>query len=117
MDQYLLDLAMKFLELLVVALAPVLLGYAIAWVKKKTSQLQAEMDAHLSDRQRWLVEATVETAVKAAEQMKLAKFIEDKKEFAIEYIQGVLDVNNIHLDLRVIEAAIEAAVLDLNGHE
>lgn len=113
--QYFLDLLFTIVEGVLVAAAPVLVGLAAVWIKAKIEEVKARIENNLSDQQRWLLETAANIAVSAAEQMKLAELIEDKKDYAMGVAQKYLDNHSINLHLDVIEAAIEKAVRDLNN--
>ena len=56
-------------------------------------------------------------AVAAAEQAGIGELIEDKKSYALEVAQLWLKEKGIVVDLKLVDAAIEAAVLDLKNGE
>jgi hypothetical protein len=59
------------------------------------------------------VETAAEFAVKAAEQAGAAELISDKKAYAMQIAETWLIAHNITVDLDLIDAAIEKAVLEL----
>ena len=111
--QYFLDLLFKIVEGILVAVAPLVVGLVAMWIKAKIDEVKAGIEQQLNDNQRWLLETAANVAVEAAEQMKLGELIEDKKDYAMAVAQQYLASHNVNLDLEVIEAAVEAAVLDL----
>lgn len=85
------------------ALAAYLIGMAKgAWAKAKQT---------VGDEWAWALDEGAKIAVRAAEQLKLAEIIEDKKDYAVATLQAYLDERGLKIDLAVLEAAIEAAVL------
>lgn len=56
------------------------------------------------------VEWLARTAVQAAEQANAAGLIQDKKDFAVDYIQRALSAKGLKLDVSLIMDAVEAAV-------
>jgi hypothetical protein len=114
--QYFLDLLFKIVEGVLVAAAPLIVGLVAAWLKAKIDLVKTRAASELSDQQRWLLKVAANVAVDAAEQMKLANLIEDKKEYAIVAAQDYLNAHGININVSVVEAAIEAAVLGLNGN-
>ena len=57
-----------------------------------------------------LLEEAAKVAVTAAEQAGAAKLISDKKAYAMDIAERWLAEHGIHLDIELIDAAIEAAV-------
>lgn len=62
------------------------------------------------------VELAAEFAVKAAEQAGAAGLIADKKKYAIQIAESWLTAHNVTIDIDLIDAAIEKAVLELFPH-
>ena len=64
----------------------------------------------------WQIEQAADTAVKAAEQQgltgQLLKFAMSKKEYALKIATEILKANGVKIDLLLIDAMIEAKVLD-----
>jgi hypothetical protein len=111
MNEYMPFFAMflnYFLPPVLVALAGVLSALAvqgIKYVSNKVKEMQPELFAELE----WIVPL----AVKAAEQAGAANLIADKKEYAIDAVEAYLAEYGFEdVDFRVIEAAIEAEVLE-----
>jgi hypothetical protein len=108
MNQFLSD----FLNTLLLALAPVaataLAGWLITLWKKATTDLQTK-HSQLYEQILWFAGI----AVRAAEQAGLAYIIEDKKTFAIDYLETLVS-KYLKIDLELDEAAniIETAVWD-----
>ncbi len=109
MKEVLLELGSGFLqgalEVFVPILAAALVSWVIglakeAWVKVKTWKYS------------WVLTEFATIAVRAAEQMELAKKITDKKEYAVQVVTEMLKEANVKIDLVSISAAVEAAVME-----
>jgi hypothetical protein len=102
-------------QILVVALPPLvvaLLAWLFAQIKMnwaKAKQAAPELC--------YALEEAASLAVKAAEQSKLAGFISDKKTEALKIAELYLASRGFKVDLRLIEASIERAVLEYFPHE
>jgi len=59
----------------------------------------------------WVLEEFATIAVRAAEQANIAGLIKDKKQYAVEILDKSLKDHGFNVNLDVISAAIEAAVL------
>ena len=59
-----------------------------------------------------LLEEAAKVAVTAAEQAGAAKLISDKKVYAMDIAERWLELRGVHIDLDLIDAAIEAAVYE-----
>lgn len=104
-SQFAQTMLMAIAPIIAVALATWLIGMAkAAWQRIKTEQ------PDLGDKLEWLAK----TAVKAAEQAGAANLITEKKKYAIDYVQSLLVAQGWKIDVAAVEAAIEAAVYDLN---
>ena len=105
------ELIQVVLEAVLALLLPVLVGYAVVWLRAK----QKEIMAGLTDKQRWMLENAVDMAVKAAEQSGLAGHIGnamgEKKRFAIDVAERYLVSMGLGgLDLDPLADMIEAEV-------
>lgn len=100
----------NFLTLVLVVLAPVVVGYLI----KVLSSVWGEIKQHEPDLATEL-QTAADFAVKAAEQSGLAQLIENtsvaKKKYACDLATAWLATRGIKLDVGLIEAAVEAAVI------
>lgn len=90
----------------ITACGAVLAAYATRVLKRKLSEIEARLDGE----QRLLVRELAQMAVNAAEQLGLSEQIEDKKKYAVEYVEGALASRGVYLDAGQIVAEIEAAV-------
>ena len=102
----------EFVMGLLLAALPVLAAYAIkalkAWGDKLLSDLENSKPSIY-----WALQEAAAIAVRAAEKMEFSKFIDDKKAYAFEIAQLFLDNEGWdEIDVELIEAAIEAEVLE-----
>lgn len=102
------ELWWKLLEQVLLVVLPVLAAAATAWIAQKVR----EGAARLTEHQRKVLLAVVQTAVLAAEQAGAAGYVKDKKAYALEVAQGWLKQQGVKIDLGLLDAAIEAAVLE-----
>jgi len=102
----------KVLEAVLIAILPPLAAAMVAWMVAKAKEGWARA-------KRWnptvtdLIEEAAKFAVRAAEQAGAAELIADKKAYALQIAEAWLAQRNISTDLDLIDAAIEAAVLEL----
>lgn len=101
-----LELLTAGLQAVMLAAIPILVKYVVDWLKAKAEDVKKNMDSDLL----WKLEQAASIVVKAAEQMKIAGLIEDKKDYALGALKKLLESRGIHLDVALLEAAIEAAV-------
>ena len=93
---------------LAVALVSLLLGFAKElWARAKL------LNPTVTD----YIELAAEFAVQAAEQAGAAELIADKKQYAIQIAEAWLEAHHLTVDLDLIDAAIEKAVLELFPNE
>lgn len=88
-------------------LGAIITKYIVPILKKK---LLSE-ESKLSDNQRMLIGMAIQTAVKAAEQIYNSDEGAKKK----AYVQALLRSQGFDVDTATIDAAIEAAVLELHN--
>ena len=89
------------LPIVAVAIISVLVSWAkLLWAKAKSWNPDTT----------YLLEEAAKVAVTAAEQAGAAKLISDKKVYAMDIAERWLAEHGIHLDIELIDAAIEAAV-------
>ena len=100
----------KVLEAVLIALLPPLavglVGLVVALFRKWWIQAK-EYAPQITD----LLEEAAKLAVRAAEQAGIAELIEDKKQYAIQIVELWLEARGVTVDIDLIDAAIEAAVL------
>jgi len=102
----------KVLEAVLIAILPPLAAAMVAWMvaKAKEGWARAKLwNPTVTD----LIEEAAKFAVRAAEQAGAAELIADKKAYALQIAEAWLAQRNITTDLDLIDAAIEAAVLEL----
>jgi hypothetical protein len=102
----------KVLEAVLIAVLPplavALVGLVVSLVRKWW--IEAKLYApKITD----LIEDAARLAVRAAEQAGAAQLIEDKKQYAIEIAEKWLEARGLTVDIDLLDAAIEAAVLQL----
>lgn len=91
---------------IIALLSAVITGFIIPWVKSK---INVNNDK-ITDNQRMLLKLAINTAVKAAEQL----FNSDQGEQKKAYVISILESQGYTVDKGAIDAAIEAAVLELH---
>ncbi len=110
MKEVLLDFLSIFLQNFMAVALPALASAAFAWLfaKAKKAWLEFKSDQAGSAE---ILEMVAKMAVQAAEQVGMNEMIEDKKEYAMEVAEKRLAEYGLKIDLDIISAAIEAAVL------
>lgn len=107
-EDFVSKFAQEFLSIVLPVLASLLAGLVIAWIKKVVEQVKAKMD----ERFIWMLDEAVRVAVLSAEQVNLAGFIEDKKDYAIGVAEKWLAERGYKINLAVLSDRIEAAVME-----
>lgn len=102
----------KVIEAVLVVLLPPLIVAAVGFLCAKAKELWAKAKAWNPTITEYLEQAA-EFAVIAAEQAGAADLIKNKKEYAIEVAEEWLRARNLTIDIKLIDAAIEKAVLEL----
>lgn len=95
---------------ILMAILPVLAGIAAAWLAGLAKRAWAQAQQAVGENWRWALNDGAQLVVRAAQQLFVEN--EDKKNYAVATLQAFLDEKGIKVDLAVIEAAIEAAVLE-----
>lgn len=98
----------KILEQVLLAALPILAAAVVGWILQSIREGWARLD----DRKREMIAEAVKVAVYAAEQAGAAGLIEGKKEYALEIAEKWLASKGINLNIDLLDAAIEAAVLE-----
>ena len=106
----------KVLEAMLIAILPPLAVALVGLIVGHAKRLWAEARL-LNPSLTGLIEQAAKFAVLAAEQAGAAKLVEDKKQYAIEIAERWLLTKNLVLDIDLIDAAIEKAVLELFNSE
>jgi len=111
------DFLSMFLQQVALDMLPVLAALAAAALIALAKKLWAEAKAaypQATDQLEW----AAGIAVKAAEQAGGVQLAEEKKAYAVKFIQDWLASNKLNIDVGLVEAAVEAAVWDeLNSPE
>lgn len=89
----------SILEAALLLIAAIITRYVIPWIKERTDDVQQQR-----------IQAAINTAVFAAEQLFGAGHGEEKKEYALE----LLAEKGFNVESKVIDAGIEAVVASLN---
>lgn len=97
-----------FLGLVLEAAAVALAGVAIVAINRWANKIKAQ----LTEEERRIVNRIVDMAVTAAEQSKIAGFIDDKKDAALKSAERELTKLGIEIDLVHLSDLIEAQVYD-----
>ena len=108
-----MELISELLQAVLETALPILVVAGASWLIGKT----LEIFRKLKDRNPELYEilkAVCERAVLAAEQVYKSGPGEEKKKYALNTAEQYLKAKGITLDLTVIDAYIEAAVMDMN---
>jgi hypothetical protein len=107
-SEFLLKMANAMIPVLQWALPIMLASFtavAVQWFRVLEAKLKAEKPTEYAKLE-WLCN----NAVIIAEQMKLANLIEDKKKWAVDYVQKKVDEQGLKFDVATIEQEIEKAV-------
>ena len=92
---------------LIALLSAVITGFIIPWLKSKISINNDK----LSDNQRALLTLSIETAVKAAEQLFYSEEGEKKK----AYVLSILRAQGFDVDSSALDAEVEKMVFDVHS--
>jgi len=114
MDQVYWGILEQVITIVISVLLPVLLGYVTVIIKRVGGGWLKKIEVEIGVENYALLQSMVEQAVLAAEQSGLTETIEnvgeEKKRFAMKYVQDMLEARGIFIDLNEIDLAIEAAV-------
>lgn len=106
------EILMIVLKAVITVALPVLLKLLFDWLKLQKLKFEQNLDAET----RYIIEEAVRLAVLAAEQSGLAGLLgekyKDKKSFALAAAEKFLAQYGITIDLDVLAALIEAAVME-----
>ena len=106
----------ELLQSVLMAVLPILATALTGWALAQMRLAWGKFEATKPELAKYL-EMAAGFAVDAAEQMKLADLITDKKAYALGVAEDWLALKGIKIDLHLIEAAIEAAVLAANQRQ
>jgi len=112
MTELMKEFLVKFLEALMLALLPLLVSLLVGQVVRVGQDLTGKLKARNAEAY-GMVRFAAMAAVKAAEQANLGGLIEEKKAYAIDYVERYIEkAYGVKVDVEVISQAIEAAVYD-----
>ena len=97
----------KIIEIVIALISALLTAFVIPWIKSKTDI----NNGAVSENQAAMIRLAIKTAVTAAEQIYNSDEGKQKK----EYVVDLLRQQGINVDMPSIDAAIEAAVLELHN--
>jgi len=106
------EILSKTIQQILLVISPVLAASATAFLINLAKRVRAEAEQAAGEEWLWLLDEGARIAVRAAEQLGLAGLIRDKKEYAMNFVRNFLASHGIDVDLDIISAAIEAAVLE-----
>ncbi len=101
-----------FISSLAEAVLPVLASGIAALLGWLLTQASIWVKARINETQMGVVVQVVQIAVAAAEQMGATKAIRDKKQYAVNQAQRMLDARGIKISASEIEAQVEAEVFN-----
>jgi len=109
------DLVQPLLETVLSIMLPIVLGFVAVWLKGLLAKIKAEM----SESQLAFITALAGQLVLAAEQSGLTGAItnvgEEKKAMVLAALQQAANDNGIKINVELLSAIIEAAVVDAFG--
>ena len=112
--------ATQFLQILIDATAPVLIAAAIGYLVKAVSEAYANWKV-ANPNPAYVLEEAARLAVNAAEQSGLSKQLlasgKSKKDYALSVAADYLKANGVKVNFELVNAAIEAAVINLFPHD
>lgn len=108
-----MELVNRLLQTLLEVALPILVTAAATWMIGKVVEIFKQIAQKNPDVAAYLMEIC-NTAVRAAEQIFGGEKGKEKKAYAIKVVQIYLARVGIKLDLETIDAAVEAAVLEMN---
>ena len=108
-----MELVNKMLQTCLEVALPILVSALATWMIGKVVELFRKIAQKNPDAAAYLMEIC-STAVRAAEQIFGGEKGKQKKQYAIKVVEAYLQQVGLHLDVGTIDAAIEAAVLEMN---
>lgn len=103
------------LQAVLLAVISAIVPSFIKWLQAQATYQLARAKSYQPELTEWLTECA-DFAVKAAEQSGLRGLIEDKKRYALSVGEAWLEAKGIPIDLHLLDAAIEKAVLENFPH-
>jgi LL-H family phage holin len=114
MDTVYWEILEQIIVIAIGVILPPVLALLTVYANRITNALVARIEGEIGAKNFELLRSMAEEAVRAAEQMGLSDKIEnvgeEKKRFALRYLQDRLDASGIKIDINELDAAIEAAV-------
>lgn len=104
------ELLQKTLETVITVLLPVLLAYAVAWLKVQTDKIKASISTEEWNFAVSLVDKLVIAAEQTGLKDELLKEGAAKKAWVLEQAQAALNAKNIKIDVAVLAAIVEDTV-------
>lgn len=104
------------LQAILLAIIGAVVPSLVKWLQAQAAYHLARAKSYQPELTDWLTECA-EFAVKAAEQSGLRGLIADKKQYALSVGEAWLEAKGIPIDLHLLDAAIEKAVLDNFPHD
>lgn len=108
-----MEIVNKMLQTCLEVALPILVSALATWMVGKVVELFKKIKMKNPDAAAYLMEIC-STAVRAAEQIFGGEKGKEKKKYAIKVVENYLAQMGLHLDVETIDAAIEAAVLEMN---
>ena len=108
-----MELVNKLLQTLLEVALPILVTAAATWMIGKVVEIFKKIAQKNPDVAAYVMEIC-STAVRAAEQIFGGEKGKEKKAYAIKLVEAYLSQVGIKLDLETIDAAVEAAVLEMS---
>ena len=108
-----MELVNKLLQTLLEVALPILVTAAATWMVGKAVEIFKSVAMKNPDVAAYLMEIC-NTAVRAAEQIFGGEKGKEKKAYAMKLVEAYLAQLGIKLNLETIDAAVEAAVLEMN---
>lgn len=114
MDQIYWDIIEQVIVIAIGVVLPPVLALVAVYLKQITNALVARIEGEIGASNFEMLKSMAIEAVHAAEQSGLNDMIanvgEEKKRFALKYVQDLLDARGVDISLNEIDVAVEAAV-------
>ena len=102
----------SILQAVLIAALPPLVAAIVRYLWARAAEVWQDLE-NSKPELAWVLREAARFGVQAAEQMGISGQIEDKKQFAIQYAEKWLQTQGVEIDLDLVDAAIEAAVIEL----
>lgn len=114
MDQVYWDIIEKVIVIAIGVILPPVLAMLTVYANRVSAALVKRIEGEIGAQNFELLKSMAQEAVRSAEQLGLNDMIENvgeqKKAYAMKYMQDMLATRGIDINLNEIDAAIEAAV-------